>query len=200
MNEHQWDRFLKIKTSGRDDSHADRYRYPYEPTPYKVLERLSSGGLITRKNRVLDYGCGKGRVGFFLSWQTRCRCLGIEIDERLWSAALKNKEDAVSGRRTEYIRTGAEAFSVPADVDRIYFFNPFSTEILQKVMGKIRESWYDAPREILLFFYYPSDEYVSYLMTVDELCFLDETDCSDLFEGEDKRERILIFRMNEGLL
>ena len=31
QNETQWDRFLKIRTSGRDDSHADQYRYPYEP-------------------------------------------------------------------------------------------------------------------------------------------------------------------------
>lgn len=200
MNEHQWDKLLKIKTSGRDDSHSDRYRYPYEPTPYKVLERLAATGLITRKNRLLDYGCGKGRVGFFLSWQTRCRNLGIEVDERLWSAALRNKDNAVSGTRTEFIRTGAEVFRVPADVDRIYFFNPFSTEILRKVMRKLTDSWYDDPREILLFFYYPSAEYISYLMTVGELYFMDEEDCGDLFEGEDRRERILIFRFNEGLI
>lgn len=30
----QWDKLLKIKTTGRDDSQSDRYRYPYEPTPY----------------------------------------------------------------------------------------------------------------------------------------------------------------------
>lgn len=29
--ESQWDKLLKIKTTGRDDSHADQYRYPYEP-------------------------------------------------------------------------------------------------------------------------------------------------------------------------
>lgn len=82
---------------------------------------------------------------------------------------------------------------MPDKVDRIYFFNPFSLEILRKVMGRIRKSWYEAPREILLFFYYPSDEYVSYLMTVDELDFLDEIDCRDLFPGGDVRERILVF-------
>ena len=44
-----------------------------------------------------------------------------------------------------------------------------------------------------LFFYYPSDEYISYLMTVPELCFVDEIDCRDLFEGENIRERIVVF-------
>ena len=42
QEEKQWDRLLKIKTLGRDDSNADQYRYPYEPTPYAVLERLAT--------------------------------------------------------------------------------------------------------------------------------------------------------------
>ena len=41
QNELQWDKLLKIKTSGRDDSHSDQFHYPYEPTPYCVLERLA---------------------------------------------------------------------------------------------------------------------------------------------------------------
>lgn len=44
-----------------------------------------------------------------------------------------------------------------------------------------------------MFFYYLSDEYVSFLMTVDELTFADELECGDLFDGSDKRERIMIF-------
>lgn len=43
MNEEKWDRLLKIKTAGRDDSHADQYRYPYEPTPLKSFRKLSDG-------------------------------------------------------------------------------------------------------------------------------------------------------------
>ena len=193
QSELQWDKHLKIRTSGRDDSHSDQYRYPYEPTPYAVLERLAESGYITKRNTLLDYGCGKGRAGFFLSHQTRCRCLGIEYDDRIFQAAVKNKESAVSGSRTEFVHTEAEAFTVPDEADRFYYFNPFSSEILQSVIGRIRESWYKNPREALLFFYYPSDEYIAYLMTVDELCFLDEIDCSDLFEGKSSRERIMVF-------
>ena len=62
-------------------------------------------------------------------------------------------------------------------------------------MARIIESYYDSPREVFLFFYYPSDEYISYLMTVDELEFYDEIECDDLFEGGDPRERILIFQL-----
>ena len=77
----------------------------------------------------------------------------------------------------------------------MYFFNPFSVEILQHVIARILESYYRNIRQIQLFFYYPSDEYISYLMTVDELVFSDEIDCRDLFPGENKRERIVVFEV-----
>ena len=76
------------------------------------------------------------------------------------------------------------------------FFNPFSVELLRTVMARVLESYYEKPREVLLFFYYPSEEYISYLMTVDELEFYDEIDCRDLFEGNDLRERIMIFSLS----
>lgn len=194
-NEKQWDKLLRIKTSGRDDSNSDTYHYPYEPTPYSVLERLAVQEYIGKKNMLVDYGCGKGRVDFFLSYQTKCRSVGIEYDERIFSRVVENKKDAVSGGRTEFLLENAETYEIDPVADRFYFFNPFSVEILQKVMGRIRESYYENPREMLLFFYYPSDEYVSYLMTVEELTFVDEIDCRDLFEGNNLREQILVFEV-----
>ena len=87
----------------------------------------------------------------------------------------------------------AETYEVPSKVNRFYFFNPFSVEILHKVMARVLDSYYKDPREIFLFFYYPSDEYIAYLMTVDALEFYDEIACDDLFAAGDQRERIMIF-------
>ena len=135
-----FDKLLHVKTTGRDDSRADQYHYPYEPTPYSVLERLANSGYITKKNTLVDYG-------------------------------------------------------VSEEADRFYFFNPFSVTLLRKVLNKIEESYYQNPREMLFFFYYPSDEYVAYLMTKDSMSFFDEIDCRDLFDGDNKREKILIFEL-----
>lgn len=195
MNETKWDKYLKIKTTGRDDSRSDTYRYPYEPTPYCVLERLAQSNLISRKNTLLDYGCGKGRVSFFLAYQTECPCIGIEYDDRIYEKALENQQTAVSGGRTEFVLTSAEDYVVSESVDRFFFFNPFSVEILHTVLDRILNSYYEAPREMLLFFYYPSDEYVSWLMTQDALEFYDEIDCRDLFGNKDLREEIIIFKI-----
>ena len=186
-NEIRWDKLLKIRTTGRDDSKADQYRYPYEPTPYSVLERLANSGLIRKNNTLIDYGCGKGRVDYFMAYQTKCKSIGIEYDERIYEKAMTNKETAVSSNKV--------IFEVLESVDKIYFFNPFSVEILQKVIAQILDSYYENIRTIQLFFYYPSDEYISYLMTVDELMYYDEIDCRDLFDGNDSRERIMIFEI-----
>ena len=193
--EHLWDKHLQIKTSGRDDTAADQYRFPYEPTPYSVLERLANSGLLRKGDTLLDYGCGKGRVGFFLSYQTKVRSIGIEYDPRIFARAEENRKTALSRARTECVLTRAEDYAVPAAVNRFYFFNPFSVELLRAVMARITASYYAAPREALLFFYFPSDDYVAFLRTVDELSFYDEIDCSDLFQGNAERERILIFKL-----
>ena len=190
-----WDQRLQIQTTGRDETNADQYHHPYEPTPYCVLERLADSGLIGIGDVVLDYGCGKGRVDFFLSYSTKAKTIGIEYDERICRSAVENQKMAVPKATAEFVLTRAETYEVPEEVNRCYFFNPFSVEILRKVMARILESYYENPREMFLFFYYPSDEFISYLMTVDELDFYDEIECDDLFAGSDNRERIMIFQL-----
>ena len=194
-HENTWDKLLQIKTTGRDETNADAYHHPYEPTPYSILERLAKSGLISNDDVVLDYGCGKGRVGFFLSYRVKAKTIGIEYDEHIYQGALENRKTALSKIKPDFVLTSAEEYEVPAEVNRCYFFNPFSVEILHAVCARIIESWYEDPREVFLFFYYPADDFLAYLMTVDELEFYDEIECDDLFEGKDPRDRIMIFQL-----
>ncbi len=84
MDEQEWEHILGIKTAGRDDSQSDGEHHPYEPTDYCVLERLANSGYMGKKNTLIDYGSGKGRVSFFLAYQTRWHAIGVEYDRRLW--------------------------------------------------------------------------------------------------------------------
>ena len=197
-HESSWDKLLQIQTTGRDETGADQYHHPYEPTPYSVLERLAGSGFLGSGDVLLDYGCGKGRVDFFLSYRTKAATIGIEYDQRIYQSALENQKTAIAKAKAEFVLANAESFCIPQDVNRCYFFNPFSVEILHKVMARILESYYEHPRELFLFFYYPADEYVAYLMTVEELDFYDEIPCQDLFNGKDPRERILIFQLPDS--
>ena len=197
MNEIEWDKKLKIHTIGRDDFGADEYHFPYEPTPYSVLTRLAESGYIDSRNILVDYGCGKGRVGFFINYATGCSTIGIEYDKRICESAWQNQKTYTKKKNTEILCISAEEYQIQ-DADCFYFFNPFSVEILRSVIGQIMNSYYEKPRQMKLFFYYPNEEYVSYLMSANELNYIGEIECQDLFEGNNKRERIMVFEVCFG--
>ena len=62
------DRQLNINTIGRDETHSDEHHSPYEPTPYCVLDRMLGNGVFDNVSYLIDYGCGKGRVSFYLAF------------------------------------------------------------------------------------------------------------------------------------
>lgn len=188
-----WDKTLGIRTTGRDDSRSNHICFPYEPTDYKVLERLATYGYIRKRDLLLDYGCGKGRVSFFLAYQTGCHTIGIEYDERLLERAERNKERALAGGRTRFVQMDAAQFEVPLEANRAFFFNPFAVSVLACVLEQILRSYEAAPRDLRLFFYYPSSDYDAYLEAHPALDLLEEISCYDLFEEPNARERIAIY-------
>lgn len=191
LTEEQWERKLNIRTSGGNDHSADGENFPYEPTPYSVLMRLAESGYLTGNNKLVDYGCGKGRASVFLAGRIHCQVIGIDYNEDLIRQAEENRmRSRVKG--ITFLHTAAEQYKL-TDEDSFFFFNPFSEVILKRVIDRIVWSWYENPRKMQLFFYYPTDEDAAVLTGTQELMFSDEIDCSDLFEGDQKRERILVF-------
>ena len=77
------------------------------------MDRLAGSGLIGNSDVVLDYGCGKGRVGFFLSYRTKVRTIGIEYDERIYGSCLENQKSALSKAKADFVLTNAETYDVP---------------------------------------------------------------------------------------
>lgn len=198
----KWERKLNISTDAGDYEKEDANHCRYEPTSYAVLERLAGSGYMGRGNVLADYGCGKGRVSFFMNHALGMRTMGIEYDADLCRAACENLaryagKHADEGR-IAFIHANAEEYE-PEEADCFYFFNPFSVKILNSVIGRIMESYYENPRAIRLFFYYAVDSYLTYLMTEDRISFEGEIDCRDLFHNDDHREKIMIFRVDGGV-
>jgi len=198
----RWEKRLGISTGAGDYEKEDAHHARYEPTDYGVLERLAGCGYIQKKNVLADYGCGKGRVSFFMHYAAGCRSIGVEYDPVMYEQAQRNLQSCtVRGARkggVSFVCANAEEWNAE-QADRFYFFNPFSLKILRSVLERVFESYYARPREIYLFFYYPLDEYVSYLMQEDGLFYVGEVDCRDLYDYNDQRERILIFSLGYEL-
>jgi len=194
--ETRWEKKLGISTAAAAFEKDDKNHSRYEPTSYAVLERLASSGWLSRSDILVDYGCGKGRVGFGLNYLAGCRTIGVEYDGRLYEAAMANLR-TYAGRRdaVDFVCQSAEDYIVPPDANCFYFFNPFSVKILMGVLGRILESYYENPRKMKLFFYYMLDEYRSLMMTGEDFSYAGEVDCRDLFANEDEKERIVVFRM-----
>ena len=192
MNEREWDKRLHIRTIGREDESNPNYS-PYEPTPYSVLGRLADSGYIRRKDRLLDYGCGKGRVALFMASVVGCRAAGIDHAQKLIDLAVENRRSARLGDRVTFACTRAEQYEI-RDENVFYFFNPFSGAIFDSVLRRIGQSRRESPRPMTVICYFPSEAYIRCLDAVPDLKPIDDIDCNDLFSSRSPRERIVVYR------
>lgn len=160
----EYDRRLGIRTIGEREWEGHRHYHGYEPTPYRALERLFEAYPFRPGDRVVDFGCGRGRVAFAIHDRFRVAVVGIEAHATTYGEALNNKR--AYRRKVRGIsppiqfRHGlAEHYEIePAD-NRFYFFNPFSHLVFQKVVGNIVNSVAKAPRTVDVILFYPVPEY-----------------------------------------
>ena len=151
------DLLFNIDTEGIDESKEDFHHNRYEATPYEVLDCLIESGYVSKESKIVDYGCGKGRVALYLNHQIGCDAIGVDYNDQLICIANENKKRLNSN--VEFYCVNAEKYEI-TDEDSFYFFNPFSERILRKVINQIIISIYDNPRKVKLFFYYPDDEFI----------------------------------------
>ena len=163
-NDLKWDEKLNINTNIFDYLEEDYQNYGYDPTPYVVLEEMVKLDLLKSDDTVLDYGCGKGRVGFFLNREVGCKVIGLDHSQRLLEMAESNLESYGKTEDISFVHSKAEEY-MPDEANCFYFFNPFSSKIFRQVLRRIGQSVERNPRDVLIFFYYSTIEYKTYLPT-----------------------------------
>ena len=193
-----WDFKLNIHTSGRDYSKLDTDNYGYDPTPYSALKRLKKSGLIESRDKVVDFGCGKGRVGFFLNREIGCACVGVDFDSARIAECMVNLESYNPGKSdsslVSFICCRAEEYPV-TDETVFYFFNPFSIDIFRKVLGNLHASKLANPRPMKVIFYYPAGGYISYLLKEELLSPYAMIECRNIFLKAKDMSEILVFNV-----
>lgn len=144
--------------------------FRYEPTSYSGLicafDEMDE--VMSRYDRLVDFGCGKGRVLFYVNQRFRCEVCGIEVDENLYENALDNRayfntRFRDSYERIEIINGKAEEYEIKREDTVFYFFNPFEINIFEQVMGHVMDSVQAFPRHIFVMMYYPKEEYREYM-------------------------------------
>ena len=188
------DRQLNINTIGRDETHSDEHHSPYEPTPYCVLDRMLDNGVFDEVSSLIDFGCGKGRVSFYLAYRCGIRTIGIEKESVFYKAAVKNLSGFSKNNLIQFENDSAELYNIPSENNAFFFFRPFSDVILRRVIRNIIVSYYDYPRKIKLIFYYVTPEYISCLGDYPEFRLTQDIDCRDLFRSKDTKDRILLYQ------
>lgn len=108
---------------------------------------------------------------------------------------MENHSRCINSRRVEFKHSNAKDFEISDTVTGAYFFNPFSVEILKDVIENIRKSKKKNDRDVILFFYYPSKEYLEFLNIQSDIYFVEKLECYHLFKDYNDREYIGVYKI-----
>ena len=186
---------LNIQTDEvQKDGKDTYYNHRYEPTPYEILDEFFDQYPLSKQDSFVDYGCGLGRVIFYIHHRFQCKACGIEYNKEYYENCLENLA-SYKGTHKEVIsfyHMAAQNYPVEDDQTVFYFFNPFSIEIFMHTLGQIQESIYRTPRKVKLIMYYPDSEYMYYLTNYTEFELTEKIPASALHR-KDEREVFLIY-------
>jgi len=200
MGERKLDRSLNIKTIGiREWGDGEVHYNRYEATPYAALDKLFERYKLDKSDSVVDFGCGRGRVAFYIHNRFHVPVTGIEANDKTYEEALNNIESY--RLRAKHIKAPikfkyglAEQYEIKPEENRFYFFNPFSIKIFRKVVNNILESVKEYPRTVDLIIYYPTVQYKQFLRKDTPFELINKI----RIPGKtDKREKFLIYRLRQ---
>ncbi|MCM3719488.1 methyltransferase domain-containing protein [Fictibacillus phosphorivorans] len=200
MKEQYYDQLLNIHTDGKQKGfHPSLHYNRYEPTPYEALEILFEQYVLKNSDRLVDFGCGKGRLNFLVHHLFGASAVGIEMDETFYEEALENKKNYIKRNREgmENIHFQcclAEEYKIDSKDNRFYFFNPFSQQIFMRTINNILRSVEQKPRDIELILYYAPEDYIFFLENQTAFELKEEIILGDLYE-KNPYEKFLIYHL-----
>lgn len=198
------DNKLLIRTTGIrewEKEHQKDYRR-CESTPYKALDELFKKYRINKSDKLVDFGCGRGRVALYTHNKHNLPVSGVELHDLTYDELVKNKRNykrSLKGpikdnKAPIYFEYGyAENYTIKDDENIFYFFNPFSVKIFSKVVKNILDSVKKTEREVDIIMYYPLRPFKDFL---DLNTPFKKINIIRLPWKKDKRKKFVIYRYN----
>lgn len=200
MEYSHYERLFNIKTTGEQQGFYESHHYNrYEATSYFALETLFKEYTLSSNDCIVDFGCGKGRLSFYINYYYNCKITGIEMNNNYFDICINNKKNYLKNynkekNKIEFLNIFAEEYKISSTDNKFYFFNPFSVQLFMKVINNILISLEKSPRDIDLILYYPSDEYIYYLENYTGFLLYKEIELPNL-SINDKRQKFSIYRL-----
>jgi SAM-dependent methyltransferase len=200
MKEYYYDKLLNIKTRGDQNGFNESFHYHrYEPTPYHALEILFEQYQLSSSDRIVDFGCGKGRLNFFINHLFNSSVVGVEMNEIFYQEAVENRNSYLKQNKNNEDKIHfhcclAQEYQIDPLDNRFYFFNPFSIQIFMNIINHILLSVEKSEREIELILYYVSEDYIYFLDNQTSFYLREEVILPHLYE-HNSSESFLIYRL-----
>lgn len=136
---------------------------PYQATFYDDLITIFNQVDMEPDDRLVDFGCGLGRVLFYVNSRHYCKVTGIENNKKIYDRLLINAAGYQSRfleqeSRMSFYCQRADEYEIKPEENFFYFFNPFSGVVFGRVIDNILESVRRTPRDVRLIIYYPTYE------------------------------------------
>jgi len=201
MKNINYENLLCINTNGEEDwQDSFSHYHPYQATDYKALDILFNNYNIVESDYIVDFGCGKGRLIFYINYFFNATCRGIEMSRELYNRCLENKKSYLKQHKNfkneiNFENVLAQEYKININDNKFYFFNPFSIKIFIKVIDNILESIENNMRYVELILYYPLEDYIYYLENNTPFEIKREILLNDLYI-KDKNERFLVFGLS----
>ncbi len=199
MNEQNYEQKLNIVTAGNQQGFTNSLHHNrYEPTPYKLLDVLFQHYNLLPEDQLVDVGCGKGRLNFYVHHLFRVESVGIEMNPLFYAEALENKKRYLRKHKDAetsitFYNGVAQEYLIAEQDTVFYFFNPFSVQVFIAFLNQILRSAEKAPRTITVILFFASQEYRDYLEASTIFQLINEIPLPDFYK--DPRERFLIYQL-----
>lgn len=135
---------------------------PYESCNYYYY-RQAIRKLRVDKNEsvIIDFGSGKGNVLIMSVLAGFGKIIGVEFARELVEESeiiINNKLNVKKRNRIQIINCDVVDYKIPEEANVLFFFNPFTKEIFEKVKININSSHEKKPREIFIVYVNPMCE------------------------------------------
>lgn len=145
--------------------------YRYGATGYAALKQLFCTYAFHDSDFIVDVGCGKGRVLVSAAAHGCKHIVGIEVNQGI--AKIANENIRNFQKKYSHLQASIEVnpvdsneFQIQPKMNRFIFNNPCYIKIILNLIHKIKVSISQMNREVMLYFYNPTDSWLQMLDTV----------------------------------